>query len=152
MKKIILILAIACIGIPFLAQNLKRKNLKPKPLPAPVVNVKVDSLPSSCVRITGYDKPLRARYETMIATNTGTIPFDSLALTITYSDTHGNRLHVRSLNVAANLQPGQAKTITLKSWDVNNTYYYFITPPKRSIATPYKVLVDAVPFNTTKLP
>lgn len=132
------------------AQKMRRKNLKAIPQTTTIATHKVDTLDQACVRITGYDKPLRARRETMIATNLSTQPFDSIHLQINYTDKQGNPLHSRQLTVKAHINPGQAQNIAIPSWDPNNTYYYFLSPPSRSTGTPYSLSIKALPIVITK--
>lgn len=145
MKKHLLLLALIITALLATGQKLRRKNLKAIPRVTTQTNA-VDTLDQTTVRITGYDKPLRARRETMIVTNLSDQPFDSLLLKINYTDKQGNPLHTRTLTIPAHILPGQAQNIAIKTWDPNNTYYYFLSPPTRSSGTPYALSIKAFPI------
>lgn len=99
--------------------------------------------------VSGYDKPLRSRHETMLVTNCGDQDVDSLYLTIDYIDLQGRQLHRRGLWVAVDLPTGETRQITFPSWDVQCSYVYRYSPVPRRLHTPYDVTVsvDSISVN-----
>lgn len=146
MKRAIWLLIIGLCALSSSAQHLTRPKAKVAQPPVLVEKAQVDTLAPDDVRISGYDKPLRARRESMIVTNCGTQPFDSVALTLTYCDNRGTVLNTRKITISAPLAPGQAKAVSIRSWDVNNSYYYFLTPPTRAAGSPFRLSVSALPI------
>lgn len=146
MRATLLTVILALMALSATGQRLTRPKAKVKTVEAVQSAPAIDTLPAENVRITGYDKPLRSRRESMIVTNCGKEPFDSVRLTMTYTDDRGTLLNTRTITVAAHLHPGQAKSVSIRSWDVNNSYYYFLTPPTRAAGTPFRLSVSALPI------
>lgn len=146
MRPALFLVALSFAAFTAAGQHLARPKAKVRPVETVQATHSAYTLPANCVRITGYDKPLRARRESMIVTNCGDQPFDSVRLTMTYTDDRGTLLNTRTITVAARLEPGKAKSVSIRSWDVNNSYYYFLTPPARAAGTPYRLSVSALPI------
>lgn len=96
--------------------------------------------PRDSVSLSGYDKPLRATRETLLLTNSSSRPLGSVALTITYTDLQGRHLHTRTDTLAASVPPGQTRLVSLRSWDVQQSYWYHLGQQPRTLrVTPYAV-------------
>lgn len=96
------------------------------------------------IHVSGYEKPLRSRHETMLLTNSdSTLTVTWIRLDITYIDMQGRTLHRRTAEQAFNLPPRSTRLIDLKSWDVNTLFYYHLNTPVRTSAqgTPYRVTI-----------
>lgn len=100
--------------------------------------------------VSGYDKPLRSRHETMLVTNHSERDVDSLYITIDYNDLQGRQLHRRGLWVAGDVPSGETRQVTFPSWDVQCSYVYRYSPTPRRLHTPYDVAVsvDSVSVGT----
>ncbi len=100
------------------------------------------------VEVKGYDKPLRSRRETFFTTNTGTATIRRIAFTISYYDLDKHLLHRASHNVGADIPPGETRMIGVRSWDVQQAFYYTRSTVghKSAKATPYdvEIAVDTV--------
>lgn len=100
------------------------------------------------VEVKGYDKPLRSRRETFFTTNTGTATIRRIAFTISYYDLDKHLLHRTSHNVGADIPPGETRMIGVRSWDVQQAFYYTRSTVghKSAKATPYdvEIAVDTV--------
>ena len=104
-----------------------------------------DTLAAS-LKISGYEKPLRSRHETMLLTNADTLrTLTSVAINITYIDMLGRTLHSRTTAANIIVPPRETRMLDIKSWDVNQLFYYHLNPPARTStqATPYRVTVTA---------
>jgi hypothetical protein len=96
------------------------------------------------ITVSGYEKPLRSRHETMLVTNNDSVATVSMvSLDITYYDMQGRTLHRRTASTAVDLPPRTTRLVDLKSWDVNTLFYYHLNVPTRTStqATPYRVSV-----------
>ncbi|MCC8176247.1 MAG: FxLYD domain-containing protein [Bacteroidales bacterium] len=94
---------------------------------------------SGDIVLAGYDKPLRTRRETILATNHRLDTVDSLFITIRYLDTDGRQLHERSVKVGQTIPAGETRQLQFPTWDIQQSYYYYLsTPPRAGI--PYRIL------------
>lgn len=108
------------------------------------VTATVDVVPaiipdSGDIILAGYDKPLRTRRETVLATNHRAHAVDSLFLTIRYIDADGRQLHERTVAIGQTIPAGETRQLQFPTWDVQQSYYYYLsTPPRAGI--PYRIL------------
>ena len=87
----------------------------------------------TAVRLSGYDKPLRATRESMFVTS-------SLDDTI-----RALRVHSRDVDITADIPPADTRCVDFKSRDTQKSFYYHLGPkPRRGTATPYKVEAHVV--------
>lgn len=92
------------------------------------------------VGLSGYDKPLRSRRESLFVTNRSARTLSGLEIEIAYSDMSGRSLHRRPVTVAVDLPPGETKRVEFGSWDSQQSFYYHRSPrPSKAQATPYDV-------------
>jgi len=93
------------------------------------------------VEVKGYDKPLRSRRETFFVTNTGNTPIRRIAFTISYYDLDKHLLHRAGHNVRTDIPAGETRMVGVRSWDVQQTFYYTrsAVSHKSTKATPYDV-------------
>lgn len=92
------------------------------------------------VGLSGYDKPLRSRHESMFVTNRSQRRLSGLEIIIGYTDMSGRSLHRRSVRLRLDLPPGETSRVEFGSWDSQQSFYYHRSPrPARSQATPYDV-------------
>ncbi len=95
---------------------------------------------SSDISLSGYEKPLRSRTETVFATNHSEHHISKLHLTISYHDMQGRELHTRSISVRCDIPPGTTRLITFPSWDKQQVFYYRLSSkPVRADGTPYDI-------------
>lgn len=130
-----------------MAQRTTRQRLQPraeaasapavvKPLYDTVVTPGIDR-----VEVKGYDKPQRSRRETFFATNTGDMPIRRIAFTISYYDLDKHLMHRAPHNVEADIPAGETRMVGVRSWDVQQAFYYTRTRvgAKNPKGTPYDV-------------
>lgn len=93
------------------------------------------------VVLSGYDKPLRSRRESVFATNADSLrTVCQIWLTATYYDLSDRMLHRRSASVDCTLPPRQTRRLEMPSWDTQCSFYYYLSePPVRAAGIPYKV-------------
>lgn len=146
MKKIIFFLIAAAV-LPLAAQRTTRRNLHAQeaaePAAAAAVFDTVVPAEPHLVNVNGYDKPLRSRRETFFATNNGKRHIGAIAFTIKYYDTSNRLLHSVSHNLPAAIPPAETRQLSVRSWDVQNTFYYHrsAVPERAAQATPYDVSI-----------
>lgn len=92
------------------------------------------------ISVAGYDKPLRSSRETFFISNNTLYHLCGLRLDIEYLDTHRRTLHQREIYISLDIPPGATRQASTKSWDIQKTFYYKLSPkPKRSDGTMYDV-------------
>lgn len=148
MRRLPLILAIATIALTAASakkQRTTRGSLRADNVERSVSPDSLIPLRYADISLAGYDKPLRARRETIFATNTSpdSLSVKSIKLTITYSDSRGRQLHRRSVWIEAEIPPGQTRQLSFPSWDSQQSFYYRLSRQPRSVATPYDITAVA---------
>ena len=94
------------------------------------------------VTLSGYEKTLRSRIETLYAANSlENDTIFSLSVEIEYLDMRGRQLHRRIVEIACEIPPGQRRQLSFTSWDRQFVMYYHLSAPTRTSAqaTPYDV-------------
>ena len=90
-----------------------------------------DTIPSPApetVRLSGYDKPLGSRVESLFVSNRLDRDIIALEITLTYRDLQGRTLHEAT------------RRIQFPSWDTQNSFYYrHSRRPRTANVTPYDV-------------
>lgn len=130
-----------------------RKNLRlaPANITATVAapdTILVDSIATADgeapIRLSGYDKPLRSPRESLFVTNNTTLDIDGIVLALDYFDKSGRKIHSRSVTVRCDLPKGQTRKIDFASWDIQQSFYYKLSPqPRRDGASPYDIRCHA---------
>ncbi len=95
---------------------------------------------SSAITYSGYDKPLRTVYETMLLTNHLTTPVKAIELHLEYYDLQGRMLHSRKCWIHIAIPSGETRLAKIRSWDTQQSFYYHRSRrPRNATATPYTV-------------
>jgi hypothetical protein len=161
MKKLIILasLLIVASNLIIAKQRSTRKNLKQSETtvvepsqPSIYADTICGDTVAKIITISGYEKPLRSRHETMLVTNNDSArTVTTLTLNITYSDMQGRTLHSRTVTSSLTVPPLSTRLLDLKSWDVNTLFYYHVNPPVRtsSQATPYRVTITPTSLTST---
>jgi hypothetical protein len=159
MKKLCLIALLFIVPFAFAKQKTTRTNLRVsnenKQTTATASEAVADTVRGDALalmlNVTGYEKPLRSRHETMLLTNRdSTLTISTVSLDIEYSDMQGRTLHRRTVDAAITLPPLSTRLLDVKSWDVNQLFYYHLNVPKRisTQATPYRVSITPIGVTT----
>lgn len=114
--------------------------------PESVADVALDTIVSPTaqqIEVSGYDKPLRSRRETLFATNSTTTDICGVALTITYYDSSQRMLHRTTHHLDTQIPPQQTRQLSFPSWDRQFSFYYsHSAEPKRTpSAQPYDISI-----------
>lgn len=102
------------------------------------------ALADTAVAFSNYDKPLRARRETVLATNLTADTLRAVELRVRYYADGGGQIHQGVVWVPCDLPPGQTRLLEWGAWDTNGSYYYRMSRRPRASATPYDVTVRAL--------
>lgn len=94
------------------------------------------------IKFTGYDKPVTASKESFHIINASTAPIKKVGIRVTYSDLKDRMLHQREEIVNCNIPAGETRLTAISSWDMQHTFFYYLGPEPRRVATPYKVLIE----------
>ena len=148
MRKLPFILAIATVALTAASARKQRTTRRPLQTDKIEASINPDSMVSlrpADIRLAGYDKPLRARRETIFATNASpdSLSVKSIRLTITYLDSRGRQLHRRSVWIGTEIPPGQTRQLSFPSWDTQQSFYYRLSKQPRSVAAPYDITAVA---------
>ena len=146
LSSIILLTAIAMLLCPAtLSKRTRTTRHTPKVAVAPdstVIRTVADSIVEEAVTLSGYEKTLRSRIETLYAANSlENDTIFSLSVEIEYPDMRGRQLHRRIVEIACEIPPGQRRQLSFTSWDRQFVMYYHLSAPTRTSAqaTPYDV-------------
>lgn len=91
------------------------------------------------VKFAGYDKPANASRETFHVINSSQGYIKKAGITINYLDLQDRMLHSRDVSVYCNTPAGETRLVSIPTWDVQHTFFYYLGPEPKRIATPYKV-------------
>ena len=118
-------------------------------------SVKVDTLLTPVIPFTpmavglyGYTKRLNDAKESFVLRNeTHNYHISRVVLKFIYTTEAGEALHSREETIECDLMPGEARMLSVKSFDVSKMYYYYTMPPKRASGVPYRVQYDLLRYD-----
>lgn len=94
----------------------------------------------SILKLSGYDKPLRSRRESMFASNLSDSLITSITVEIEYLDMQNRQLHEEIRTINCYIPPHQTRCIYMPSWDRQQSFYYRLSSkPARADGTPFSV-------------
>lgn len=103
----------------------------------------------SDIRLSGYDKPLNSRKESLFVDNRLPHEITALEIRLTYSDMTGRMLHETVREIRADIPAGTTRRIEFPSWDRQNSFYYHKgRKPRVDNVTPYKVSCTVISYIT----
>ena len=103
---------------------------------------------SRVVSMHGYAKRLGDARESFILRNeTHNYRISRVVLKLVYSLENGREIYRRNEIVECDIRPGETQSIAIKSFDKDNKYYYFPTPPQRAEGVPYRVQYDVLRYD-----
>ncbi len=149
---IIFVFFIAVISLTTTARRIR--TTRPKLQSTEVATAPGDTIRNPRIYISGYEKTLRSRYESVyIANSYDSLTITSLQLSIEYRDTHGNQLHKRTIDLPTTIPPGERRQVSFPTWDKQCVMYYVKSAPTRrvSLATPYEVYMTPLSITVDKV-
>lgn len=91
------------------------------------------------VILSGYDKPQRTTHETFFMTNGTPRHILRAVISISYFDTDSLLLHSRSVTVSTDIPAGETRSVSIPSWDRQQSFRYVGSRRSRTPAIPYFV-------------
>lgn len=91
------------------------------------------------ISFTGYDKTVQSKKESFLIVNRSNAEIKKIGIRITYLDMKDRMLHSQDATVTCTVPSGETRKGDIPSWDIQNTYFYYLGPEPRRVATPYKV-------------
>lgn len=147
-----LILAIALAGLlcaPVIIEAKKRVTTRPRL--ERIVSEKVDTADTlaavalDSIMLSGYDKPLRSRRESVFVTNNTSVRLTRLTLSIDYYDMEGRQLHHADVETGVDIPRGETRQVTFPSWDRQLTFVYHRSEKSRNArAVVYNIKASVV--------
>ncbi|MCM1076937.1 MAG: hypothetical protein NC411_06220 [Bacteroides sp.] len=99
------------------------------------------------IKLSGYDKPLNSRKESLFVTNKLNRSLYGVEIHLTYTDLNGRMLHETTELIRAEIPAGTTRRIDFRSWDVQNSFYYYKSrKPKTSNVTPFMVACEVTRY------
>lgn len=93
------------------------------------------------ISFSGYDKPAPSSKESFHITNSSTTTINKVGIRITYLDLKNRMLHSRDVEVNCCVPGGESRLTSIPSWDIQHTFFYYLGPEPKKVATPYKVVI-----------
>lgn len=93
------------------------------------------------ISFSGYDKPTPSSKESFHITNSSTTTINKAGIRITYLDLKNRMLHSRDVEVNCCVPGGESRLASIPSWDIQHTFFYYLGPEPKKVATPYKVTI-----------
>lgn len=131
--------------------NTTRRKLKVDPAKAHLVDTRpsADTLTSplllDSISLSGFDKPLRSKRETLFVSNGTATDISGIVVDCDYSDLAGRQLHRRQVTVRCDIPAGQTRQISFRSWDCQEAFHYRLSAkPRRADGTPFDVRCTVV--------
>lgn len=92
------------------------------------------------LRLSGYDKPLNSRKESLFVSNRLTTDITAIGLRLIYTDMAGRSLHEVTREIRAEIPAEATRRIEFPSWDRQNSFYYHKgRKPRVDNVSPYDV-------------
>lgn len=92
------------------------------------------------IRLSGYDKPLNSRKESLFVTNHLSRDITAIELRLNYTDMSDRQLHETTRIIRADIPAGATRRVDFQSWDKQNSFYYHRSrQPRSTNVTPFKV-------------
>lgn len=97
------------------------------------------------IAISGYDKPLRSRRESIFVTNRTGRHLSAITVAIDYLDMQGRMLHHADIPLVIDTPPGETRQVTFPSWDRQLSFVYHRSDRSYNRrGTPYTVTVSII--------
>lgn len=137
------VLAAALVATVFVAdgQNTRRKGAhKPRTVSETTVTAAADTISgagdiAALASLGQYRKAAVSRVESVMITNLSACDtIHAMTVDIDYRDMAGRQLNRRTVELKANVPPGETRFVSFQSFDRQQLFYYHGTPPARPTA------------------
>ncbi len=145
----LIIAAATVVGLTAKTVKTTQKNLTPTKEAASLSTVKpetlvIDSVSPDSVVVRGFDKPLYSVKESFLVTNKYSRRITSVKLAIDYIDIADRTFHSRTVSVDCQIPAGATRQLSIKSFDLQKSYYYIRSRRPRAQSTPFQVAITVV--------
>ena len=111
----------------------------------------VRSVPAGNIRLTGYDKPLTSRKESLFVTNNLSAEITGLEIRIVYTDMSGRMLHEAVRFIRSIIPAGETRRVEFPSWDRQLSFYYHRgRKPRTANVSPYDIRCEVLSYVTPR--
>lgn len=143
MKRLIPVIFSACIiAAALTCEAKKRVTTRPRleRIPAITQADTLSDLTLDSISLSGYDKPLRSRSESLFITNTTGRRLVSVSIDLRYYDLDGRQIHQATIERGIDLPAGATRQLTFTSWDRQMSFVFHASRRSpRSRGIPYTV-------------
>lgn len=145
LHRLLLTLLVASAPLTVMADRTTRGKLRAmrqEAASAPAATTPYDTIvPSSgMLTLSGYDKPLRSRRESIFITNRSRRTVVSVTLRIDYLDMEGRQMHRAEVTLPCDIPAGETRQLNFPTWDRQQAFYYHVTgKPRTSDGSPYTI-------------
>lgn len=95
----------------------------------------------SQIVFSGYDKTISSKIESFFITNKTDCLLESITIEIEYLTTESAQLHKRYERIAYPIPAGETRKIDIRTWDKQNSFFYYLSVKPRRQATPFMVRI-----------
>lgn len=95
----------------------------------------------SQIVFSGYDKTISSKIESFFITNKTDCLLESVTIEIEYLTTESAQLHKRYERIAYPIPAGETRKIDIRTWDKQNSFFYYLSVKPRRQATPFMVRI-----------
>lgn len=122
---------------------------------APIEQLQADTAVTACssginpadITLRGFSKRKSDAKESFFVTNNTSTRISSIRLLLRYTSLAGQTLHERQVTIAVNLMPGDTRLVSVKTFDIQRQFYYYLNAKPRTSATPFKVAYRLIGYD-----
>ncbi len=107
------------------------------------------SIDPSSVTLQGFSKRASDAKESFFVTNHTMHRLSAVRLLLRYTSLSGQMLHERHVTVPVSLKPSETQLVSVKTFDIQRQFYYYLNAKPRKQATPFRVAYRLVGFDIT---
>lgn len=101
----------------------------------------------SSVTLQGFSKRASDAKESFFVTNHTQHRLSAVRLLMRYTSLSGQMLHERQVTVPVRLKPGETQLVSVKTFDIQRQFYYYLNTKPRKQATPFRVAYRLVGYD-----
>ena len=101
----------------------------------------------SAVTLQGFSKRASDAKESFFVTNHTPHRLSAVRLLMRYTSLSGQMLHERQVTVPVTLKPGETQLVSVKTFDIQRPFYYYLNAKPRKQATPFRVAYRLVGYD-----
>lgn len=110
-------------------------------------NLAACGIDPSAVTLQGFSKRASDAKESFFVTNHTPHRLSAVRLLMRYTSLSGQMLHERQVTVPVTLKPGETQLVSVKTFDIQRQFYYYLNAKPRKQATPFRVAYRLVGYD-----